>query len=237
VRAMLELKNINVAYGDVQVIWDVSFAVGEGKLVALIGANGAGKTTTLKAISNILPLKSGEIFFCGERIDRYPPYHMAAKGIAHVPEGRGLFPELSVQANLEIGALAPHAKAKRAETMEMVFQRFPRLLERRNQAAGTLSGGEQQMLAVGRGLMAKPRLIMFDEPSLGLSPKLVQEIFQIIQAIRQEGVTILLVEQNVKQTLSIADWAYVLENGRIALAGAGQDLLDNDHVRQAYLGL
>jgi branched-chain amino acid transport system ATP-binding protein len=162
---------------------------------------------------------------------------MAAKGIAHVPEGRGLFPELSVQANLEIGALAPHAKAKRAETMEMVFQRFPRLLERRNQAAGTLSGGEQQMLAVGRGLMAKPRLIMFDEPSLGLSPKLVQEIFQIIQAIRQEGVTILLVEQNVKQTLSIADWAYVLENGRIALAGAGQDLLDNDHVRQAYLGL
>ena len=236
-RAMLELKNVNVAYGDVQILWDVSFAVEEGSLVALIGANGAGKTTTMKTISSLLPLKSGEVTFCGRRIDQLPPYLLAEQGIAHVPEGRGLFPELSVQDNLEIGALAPAAKARRAETMKMVFNIFPWMAERKDQMAGTLSGGEQQMLAVGRGLMSKPKLIMFDEPSLGLSPKLVQEIFQIIQQIRREGVTILLVEQNVRQTLNVADYAYVLENGRITLEGAGRDLLDNDHVRQAYLGL
>jgi branched-chain amino acid transport system ATP-binding protein len=234
---MLEVKNIDVAYGDVQVLWDVSFTVQEGEILVLVGANGAGKSTTLKSISSLLPLRSGEIHFLGERVDNLPPHAVIELGVAHVPEGRRLFPEMTVEENLIMGSLSPTAKLKRAETLEWVYSLFPRLRERRKQAAGTLSGGEQQMVAVGRGLMARPKLLMFDEPSLGLAPLLVQEIFAIVQKINGEGVTTLLVEQNVNLTLQFCHRAYVMENGRIVLTGSGQELLDNDHVRQAYLGI
>jgi branched-chain amino acid transport system ATP-binding protein len=234
---MLEVKNIDVAYGDVQVLWDVSFTVQEGEILVLVGANGAGKSTTLKAVSSLLPLESGEIHFMGERLDVLPPHAVIELGVVHVPEGRRLFPEMTVEENLIMGSLSPTAKGQRAESLEWVYSLFPRLLERRKQPAGTLSGGEQQMVAVGRGLMARPKLLMFDEPSLGLAPLLVQDIFDIVKKINAEGVTTLLVEQNVNLTLQFCDRAYVMENGRIVLAGSGRELLDNDHVRQAYLGI
>ncbi len=234
---MLEVKNIDVAYGDVQVLWDVSFTVQEGEILVLVGANGAGKSTTLKTISSLLPLRSGEIHFLGERLDHLPPHVVIEEGVVQVPEGRRLFPEMTVEENLIMGSLSPTAKPRRAESLEWVYSLFPRLLERRRQPAGTLSGGEQQMVAVGRGLMARPKLLMFDEPSLGLAPLLVQEIFDIVQKINGEGVTTLLVEQNVNLTLQFCHRAYVMENGRIVLTGSGQELLDNDHVRQAYLGI
>ena len=234
---MLEIKNIDVFYGDVQVIWDVSFEVKTGEIVALIGANGAGKTTILKTISSILKPKRGGIFFEGIPIYQMEPYKIIETGIIHVPEGRRLFAEMTVEENLDMGALKGGAKAERNKTKEVVCDIFPRLRERKRQLAGTLSGGEQQMLAIARGLMGKPKLQMFDEPSLGLSPILVRDIFNVIKRIKEEGVTVLIVEQNVKQTLCIADRAYVLENGRIVLQGAGESLLNDEHVKTAYLGV
>ncbi len=234
---MLEIKNIDVFYGDVQVIWDISFNVKQGEIVALIGANGAGKSTTLKTISGILRPRNGEIHFNDIPIHKVEPYRLIEIGMAHVPEARRLFVEMSVEENLDMGSLKGEAKKEREITKQLVFELFPRLLERRRQLAGTLSGGEQQMLAIGRGLMAKPKLQMFDEPSLGLSPILVKDIFNVIKRIKEEGTTVLIVEQNVKQTLAIADRAYVLENGKIALQGTGAELLNNEHVRTAYLGV
>jgi branched-chain amino acid transport system ATP-binding protein len=234
---MLKVKNIDVSYGDLQVLWDVSFEVNEGEIVALVGANGAGKSTTLKTVSGLLRPNNGSIGFLDQHLNHIPAHKIIDHGIAHVPEGRRLFPEMSVRENLIMGALSPRAKAKRAETMEWIFGLFPRLREREKQLAGTLSGGEQQMCAVGRGLMTLPRLIMFDEPSLGLAPILVADIFKIIQRIQQEGVTVLIVEQNTKHTLEICHRGYVLENGRVVLTGTGQELLNNDHVKQAYLGI
>ncbi len=234
---MLRVNGIDVFYGDVQVLWDVSFHVDEGEVVALIGANGAGKSTTLRTISGLLRPRKGTIEFLGERLDRIPPYRVIELGIAHVPEARRLFPEMTVEENLEMGALKPAAKARRAESLEKVYARFPRLKERRRQLAGTLSGGEQQMLAIGRGLMSLPRMILFDEPSLGLAPLLVEEVFDVVDEIRRDGVTVLIVEQNVRQTLAIADRAYVLETGRIVRHGTGRELLEDPEVRRAYLGV
>jgi branched-chain amino acid transport system ATP-binding protein len=234
---MLRVNGINVFYGDLQVLWDVTFEVKEKEILVLVGANGAGKSTTLKTISSLLAPASGTIEFDGLRLDRLPPNKIIEQGIVHVPEGRRLFPEMSVEENLIMGSLYGEAKSKRKETMEYAYSLFPRLKERRKQMAGTLSGGEQQMLAVGRGLMSLPKLMMFDEPSLGLAPILVQNIFDLIKKINQEGVTILLVEQNVTQTLAMCDRAYVLENGRNVLEGTGKELMANDHVRAVYLGI
>jgi branched-chain amino acid transport system ATP-binding protein len=234
---MLEIKQIDVFYGDVQVIWDVSFDVKQGEIVALIGANGAGKSTILKTISGILRPRKGEILFEKNPIYKIDPYKLVEFGIVHVPEARRLFAEMTVEENLEMGSLKGKARIDREKTKEFVFDLLPRLRERRRQLAGTLSGGEQQMLAVGRGLMGKPRLQMFDEPSLGLAPILVLEIFNTIKKINAEGTTILIVEQNVKQTLLVANRGYVLETGRIISQGTGQSLLNNDHVKTAYLGV
>jgi branched-chain amino acid transport system ATP-binding protein len=234
---VLEIKNIDVFYGDVQVIWDISFDVKQGEIVALIGANGAGKSTTLKTISGILRPRKGEVLFNDIPIHKVEPYRLIELGIAHVPEARRLFVEMSVEENLDMGSLKGEAKKERDITKQLVFELFPRLLERQRQLAGTLSGGEQQMLAIGRGLMSKPKLQMFDEPSLGLSPILVKDIFNVIKRIKNEGTTVLIVEQNVKQTLAIADRVYVLENGKIALQGTGAELLNNEHVKTAYLGV
>jgi branched-chain amino acid transport system ATP-binding protein len=234
---MLKVKGIDVFYGDLQVLWDVSFEVREKEILVLVGANGAGKSTTIKTISSLITPRKGTIEFNGIRLDQTLPHKTIEHGIVHVPEGRRLFPEMSVEENLIMGTLYGEAKAKRFDTMEKVYQLFPRLMERKKQMAGTLSGGEQQMLAVGRGLMSLPKLMMFDEPSLGLAPILVQEIFQMVKRINQEGVTVLLVEQNVKQTLAMCHRAYVLENGRIVLEGEGKTLMDNDHVKEAYLGI
>jgi branched-chain amino acid transport system ATP-binding protein len=234
---MLNINHLDVSYGDVQVLWDVSFEVRENEILVLIGANGAGKSTTLRSISGLLVPSKGSIEFKGTRLDQIANHKVVELGVAHVPEGRRLFPEMTVEENLIMGSLNAKAKGKRQETLKEVFRLFPRLEERRKQYARTLSGGEQQMCAIGRGLMALPELLLFDEPSLGLSPILVQEIFRTIQRINQEGVTVLLVEQNVKHTLSICNRAYVLENGRIVLEGTGQELLNNPHVREAYLGI
>ena len=234
---MLEVRNIDVFYGDVQVIWDISFDVKQGEVVALIGANGAGKSTTLKTVSGLLKPRTGSVSFNGENLSSAEAFHRIDRGMALCPEARRLFVEMTVEENLDMGSLRGEAKQKRAETKEMVYTLFPRLKERRAQLAGTLSGGEQQMVAVGRGLMSLPKLLMFDEPSLGLAPILVREIFDVIKKIRQEGTTVLIVEQNVKQTLAIADRAYVLEHGRVSMQGAGKDLLNDPHVKAAYLGL
>ena len=234
---LLEVRGIDVFYGDVQVLRDLSFSVGAGEIVALIGANGAGKSTTLKTISGILKPRGGEMLYRGEPLATVEPWRLVEVGLVHVPEARRLFVEMTVEENLDMGALRGAAKKKRAQTKEQVFTLFPRLRERRRQIAGTLSGGEQQMVAIGRGLMGLPVLMMFDEPSLGLAPILVQEIFDVVRRIRDEGTTVLLVEQNVRRTLAIADRAYVLETGRIGMQGSGKDLLDNPHVKAAYLGL
>jgi len=234
---VLEVKNIDVSYGDVQVIWDLSFTVQQGEVVALIGANGAGKSTTLKTISGILRPKIGEIIFDNQPIHTVDPFRLIELGIAHVPEARRLFVDMTVEENLDMGSLKGEARRDRAKNKEMVFDLFPRLRERQYQAAGTLSGGEQQMVAIARGLMSKPKLLMLDEPSLGLAPILVREIFNIVKRIREEGVTVMIVEQNVKQTLTVADRAYVLENGKATLEGTGAELLDDPHVQEAYLGV
>ena len=234
---MLKVSHIDVSYGDVQVLWDVSFEVKEKEILVLVGANGAGKSTTLRTISGLLRPSKGSIEFDGVRLDQIPDHKTVEVGIVQVPEGRRLFPEMTVEENLIMGSLAPQAKAKRKETLQWVYSLFPRLEERRKQYARTLSGGEQQMCAVGRGLMSLPKLLMFDEPSLGLAPILVQEIFRMVKKINQEGVTVFLVEQNVKQTLNICSRAYVLENGRILLEGSGKELLNNDYIREAYLGI
>ena len=234
---MLEIRNIDVYYGDVQVVWDVSFSVQRGEIAALIGANGAGKSTILKTISGLVKPTRGEIIFAGKEIHHMAPYELIETGLAHVPEARRLFVEMTVEENLDMGSLKGEANRMRAETKAMVYELFPRLLERRKQLAGTLSGGEQQMVAIGRGLMSKPSLIMFDEPSLGLAPILVRDIFEVIKKIRGEGMTILIVEQNVKQSLAIADKAYVLATGRLVMAGTGAALLDDEHVKTAYLGV
>ena len=234
---MLEVKGIDASYGDVEVLHDVSFKVGQGEVVALIGANGAGKSTTLKTISGLLRPTKGDILFEGRSICDVAPHNLIELGIVHVPEGRRLFAGMSIEENLIMGALKGDAKAKREQTKEEVFDLFPRLRERRKQHAGTLSGGEQQMCAIARGLMSLPRLLMFDEPSLGLAPILVKEIFKIIERITSQGTTVLIVEQNVKQTLQIAERAYVLENGRVVMQGTGQELSNNEHVKNAYLGV
>jgi branched-chain amino acid transport system ATP-binding protein len=234
---VLKVESIDVFYGDLQILWDVSFEVNKGEIVVLLGANGAGKSTTLKTISSLLKPERGSVSFEGTRLDEVPAHRIIEFGVAHVPEGRRLFPEMTVEENLITGALKSEAKIQRNDTMKRVYKLFPRLHERRKQNAGTLSGGEQQMLAVGRGLMSLPKLLMFDEPSLGLAPILVSEIFNMVKAINKEGVTVLLVEQNVKHTLAMCDRAYILENGRITMTGTSKELLNNDHVKQAYLGL
>jgi branched-chain amino acid transport system ATP-binding protein len=235
---MLKVNNIDVAYGDTQVLFDVSLDIQQGELVAVIGANGAGKTTLLKTISGILRPAKGSITFRDKVVSEQPPNKTVADGVIHVPEGRLLFPEMSVQENLRMGAFLTKEKEVINQRLDSVFTMFPRLKERSAQLAGTLSGGEQQMLAVGRGLMAGPTLLMLDEPSLGLAPKLVQQVFDLAQQINEEmGVTVLLVEQNVRMSCEISDRAFVLENGRIVLQGPGADMLNNDHVRRAYLGL
>ncbi|MBF0551539.1 MAG: ABC transporter ATP-binding protein [Deltaproteobacteria bacterium] len=234
---MLKVDGIDVFYGDLQVLWNVSLEVREKEILVLVGANGAGKSTTIKTISSLLRPDRGRITFNGHRLDLEPAHKIIEHGIVHVPEGRRLFTQMSVEENLIMGSLHGEAKPRRFETMAHVYELFPRLKERRKQLGGTLSGGEQQMLAIGRGLMSLPKLMMFDEPSLGLSPILVQNIFGIIKQISQEGVAVLLVEQNVKQTLKMCDRAYVMENGRIVMEGAGLELLENAQVREAFLGI
>lgn len=235
---MLKVEGIDVSYGDVQVLFDVSLDIQEGELVAVIGANGAGKTTLLKTISGVLKPQKGSINFKDKVISTQAPNKTVADGIVQIPEGRLLFSHMTVRENLKMGAYLTNNKETVNERLEMVNQMFPRLKEREKQLAGTLSGGEQQMLAVGRGLMAGPRLLMLDEPSLGLAPKLVQQIFELVQQIKQElGVTVLLVEQNVRHSCEISDRAFVMENGKIVLHGPGAEMLKNEHVRKAYLGL
>lgn len=233
---MLTLDNVSVNYGAIEALTGISMHVEKGEVVTLIGANGAGKTTTLKTISGVVQTGSGEILFDGERIDQVSSHVIAARGIAHVPEGRRLFPMMSVRENLELGAIRSDARRIRSESFERVFTYFPRLKERERQMAGTLSGGEQQMAAIARGLMARPRLLILDEPSHGLAPIIVQEMFETIQTINREGITVLLVEQNVRQSLKLAARAYVIENGRVVLEGRGSDLLDDRRVQESYLG-
>ncbi len=234
--AMLEIKDIEVFYGVIQAIKGISFEVNEGEVIALIGANGAGKTTTLQTITGLLQPKKGSILFEGKDITKIPAHKIVSLGMAHVPEGRRVFAELTVYENLKMGAYTRKDKAEIQETLQMVYKRFPRLEERKNQLAGTLSGGEQQMLAMGRALMSHPKIIVMDEPSMGLSPIFVNEIFKIIQDVSKSGTTVLLVEQNAKKALSIADRAYVLETGKIVLEGDAKDLLNNEAIKKAYLG-
>ena len=234
---MLEVKKISTFYGKVQVLWDVSLKVIKKEIVAFIGANGAGKTTLINTISGLLRPASGSIRFGGKRIEGFAPHAIVELGICHIPEGRRLFPDMSVRENLEMGAYLTRAWKQKEETLEHVYQLFPILKERGGQLARTLSGGEQQMLAMGRGLMSRPKLCIIDEPSNGLSPLLVKEIFDIIQGLRKQGIAILLIEQNVRQTLELADRAYVLENGRVILSGDGKKLLKKELIKKAYLGL
>jgi branched-chain amino acid transport system ATP-binding protein len=234
---MLKVSNINTFYGKAQALWDVSLEIGESEIVALVGANGAGKTTLLNTISGLLRPASGSVEFLGRRIDGLAPHHIVELGVSHIPEGRRLFADMSVHENLEMGAYTSGAWKRKKETLEQVYKVFPALKERAGQLAKTLSGGEQQMLAMGRGLMSKPKLCLIDEPSFGLAPMLVLEVFQIIQSLREQGITILLIEQNVRHTLEISDRGYVLENGRIALEGESKKLLQEELIRKAYLGL
>lgn len=234
---MLEVNEIGTCYGKVQALWDVSLKIEEGEIVALVGANGAGKTTLLNTISGLLRPVSGSIEFLGRRIDGLPSHAIVELGISHVPEGSKVFPDMTVHENLEMGAYPYHAWRHKEETLKQVYQVFPILKERKGQLARTLSGGEHQMLAIGRGLMSRPRLCMFDEPSYGLAPLFVAEIFRIIHGLRDQGITILLIEQNVRRALEISDRACVLENGRMCLEGDCAQLLQSDYVRKAYMGL
>jgi len=234
---LLSVDEINVFYGDLQALWDVSFNVDKGDIVGIVGSNGAGKTTALRAISGLVRPRTGSIQFLGQDLARIPPHRIVELGVAHIPEGRRLFPVYSVMDNLKMGAYTRKQIEKKDETLEWVFELFPILKERRNQQAGTLSGGEQQMLAIGRGLMSRPKLLMLDEPSLGLAPKVVLALFDLITKINEGGITVLLVEQNVRHALQLADRAYVLETGRTVLEGKGEELMDNEHVKKAYLGM
>ncbi|MEG1835600.1 MAG: ABC transporter ATP-binding protein [Oscillospiraceae bacterium] len=234
--AMLEIKDLEVSYGVINAIKGVSFEVNEGEVIALIGANGAGKTTILHTITGLIQAKSGSIVFEGKELTKTQAHKIVSMGMAHVPEGRRIFGQLTVLENLKLGAFTRKDKSEIEETLKMVYERFPRLEERKSQIAGTLSGGEQQMLAMGRALMSKPRIVLMDEPSMGLSPLLVSEIFDIIKMISESGTTVLLVEQNAKKALSIADRAYVLETGKIILSGDAKKLINDESVKKAYLG-
>lgn len=234
--AMLEVKDLEVYYGMMQAIKGISFEVNKGEVIALIGANGAGKTTTLHTITGLLSPKKGSVMFEGKDITKIPAHKIVSMGMAHVPEGRRVFADLSVYENLKLGAYTRKDKENLNKDLESIYERFPRLAERKNQSAGTLSGGEQQMLAMGRALMSKPSIILMDEPSMGLSPILVNEIFDIIESISKSGTTVLLVEQNAKKALSIADRAYVLETGKIVTSGKASELLEDDSIKKAYLG-
>ena len=235
--SFLSLEKIEVRYGDALALYNVSLEVKQGEIVSIVGANGAGKSTTLKAISGLLKPKSGQILFAGERLNEVPAHAIVDLGIIQIPEGRQLFPYMTTLENLELGSYTPEARKGAGESLNRVFELFPILNERREQLAGTLSGGEQQMLAIGRGLMGLPKLLMLDEPSLGLSPILVKVIFEAIGKINQAGTTVLLVEQDVKKSLSLAQRGYVMENGKITLQGESQELLANEHLKKAYLGI
>ncbi len=234
---MLEISNINTFYGQIQALRNVNVSIKEAEIVALVGANGAGKSTLLNTISCIIHPASGSISFLGKKIDGIAEHQIVEMGLAQIPEGGRAFPDMSVVENLEMGAYANRAWKHKAETLKEVFQLFPRLKERAGQLARTLSGGEKQMLAMGRGLMSKPRLMMLDEPSYGLAPIVVLEVFRIVQKLRENGITVLIIEQNVKRTMEIADRAYVMENGRITLEGPSSQLMQSDHIRQAFLGI
>ncbi|MGI6096818.1 MAG: ABC transporter ATP-binding protein [Dethiobacteria bacterium] len=234
---MLKVEKINVFYGDVQAVFDVSLEVKEGEIVALVGANAAGKSTTLNAISGLLPIQSGKVTFLGEEITNLPPHKIVERQLVQIPEGRRLFSHLTVLENLELGAYTPIARKNVKENLEKVFELFPILNERQSQLAHSFSGGQQQMLAIGRALMSMPKLLILDEPSLGLAPKIVMQVFDIVSKIREQGTTVLLVEQNVKQSLQLADRAYVLENGRLVMEGSAAELIDNPHLKKAYLGI
>ncbi len=233
---MLKVENVSVNYGVIPALKSISFSVNEGEVIALIGANGAGKTTTLHTVTGLVPKKAGKVTFMGQDITNMPAHKMVSLGIAHIPEGRRVFPEMSVYQNLMLGAYTRSDAKEKAETLAEVYEYFPRLKEREKQMAGTLSGGEQQMLAMGRALMSKPKMILMDEPSMGLSPIFVNEIFHIIETVSKRGVTVLLVEQNAKKALTIADRAYVLETGEITTSGEASKLLNDDSIRKAYLG-
>ena len=234
---MLEISHVNTFYGKIQVLWDVSMTINEGEIVALVGANGAGKSTLVKTVSGIVRPTSGSINFCGESIVGLPPHAIVERGICQVPEGGRAFPEMSIRENLEMGAYPRRTWGVKEETFQQVVDIFPRLKERESQLARTLSGGEKQMLAVGRALMSRPKLVMFDELSYGLAPVAVQEVLRVVEALRDQGLTVLLIEQDVRHALAIANRAYVLENGRVCMEGACADLLKSDYVRKAYLGL
>jgi branched-chain amino acid transport system ATP-binding protein len=237
VTAVLEVRHVAAAYGDVQALWDVSFSVEEGQVATLLGSNGAGKTTTLRVVSGLMPALEGEVLLRGERISGLPPHRIVELGVIQVPEGRHLWPNMSVEDNLLLGAYSTRSRGERTATLRGVYELFPRLAERRAQLAGTLSGGEQQMTAIGRGLMGKPAVLMLDEPSLGLAPILVDEVFGVITDIVKSGVTVLLVEQNVHRALEVAATASVIENGRVVLAKSAKEMADDPQVRSAYLGL
>lgn len=234
---MLRVEKVSVFFGNLKVLWDIDFNVKEGEIVALVGANASGKTTILKTIAGLVRPKRGQVVFDGKNLVRIPSHNIVAKGLCLIPENRKLFPDMTVLENLELGAFGSRVWKDRANILKYVYEVFPILKERQKQIARTLSGGEQQMVAIGRGLMSRPKLCMLDEPSLGLSPINVREMFRVVKELNDNGTTILLVEQNVLQTLEIADRAYVLENGRIVLEGSGQDLLKNSHVKEAYLGI
>ena len=234
--SMLEIKDLEVFYGMIQAIKGVSFDVNEGEVIALIGANGAGKTTILHTITGLINAQKGSVWFEGKDITKVPAHKIVSMGMAHVPEGRRVFANLTVLQNLKMGAYTRKDKTEIEQTLDSIYKRFPRLMERQNQLAGTLSGGEQQMLAMGRALMSHPKILLMDEPSMGLSPIFVNEIFDIIKSVSASGTTVLLVEQNAKKALSIADRAYVLETGKIVLSGKASDLLNNDSIKKAYLG-
>ncbi len=236
-KTLLKIDNVSAAYEGVQALWNVSFTIEKGEIFALVGSNGAGKSTLLKTITGILRPTSGKIEFMGKRIDRLAPHAIVELGISHIPEGGRLFPDMSVRENLDMGAYSNRAWKQKKETLANIFEIFPVLKERQGQLARTLSGGEKQMLAIGRGLMSRPLLCLFDEPSYGLSPIFVGEVFNVIKSLRQQGITILLVEQNVRRTLEIADEACVIENGRVGLEGRCSELLANEHIKKAYLGL
>jgi len=235
--SLLDIRNIDIYYGDVQVVYEVSLHINEGEIISMIGANGAGKSTLLKCISGLIDARSGEIYFNNEPIQNTPPEQVVDRGIIQIPEGRRLFSLMTVEENLEVGAFNRRADKVKEETIKEIYDLLPRLADRKNQLAITLSGGEQQMLAVGRGLMAKPRLLMLDEPSLGLAPILIKDIFETMKKISEQGMTVMLVEQDVRHSLSMSDRGYVLEHGRVVMEESGNELLENPHIRKAYLGI